>query len=192
MQNIKLIQKIAWAFCKSTGIDYKELFSEACLWYYEAVRTYSPSKGTKLTSYAWTIMKNKLIDYTAKEKVGRKYGIYKGSKEVLSQSYQSYQIAGRMFSLEVNELEMDSMQMNAPESLLTFQPEPCQYSDFLASLPIECKEFAEAVIEIADQIPNDLPPKMARGKVLELLKAKGWSVYRVRASIRQMKKILTT
>jgi RNA polymerase sigma factor (sigma-70 family) len=67
MENINLIRHIAWSFHHTTGIDYQELFSEACLAYCEALQSFKPEKG-KLNNYATTIMHNKLKTFISREK----------------------------------------------------------------------------------------------------------------------------
>ena len=70
MENINLIRHIAWSFHHTTGIDYQELFSEACLAYCEALQSFNPEKG-KLNNYATTLIHNKLKTFIAREKYHR-------------------------------------------------------------------------------------------------------------------------
>jgi DNA-directed RNA polymerase specialized sigma subunit len=67
-KHINLVRKIAWSFYHSTGIEWNELFSEAALAYCEAINTYETSKNTKISSYLWYCMKNRLINFCKKEK----------------------------------------------------------------------------------------------------------------------------
>jgi DNA-directed RNA polymerase sigma subunit (sigma70/sigma32) len=67
MENINLIRHISWSFHKTTGIDYQELFSEACLAYCEALQSFNPDKG-KLNNYATTLIHNKLKTFIGREK----------------------------------------------------------------------------------------------------------------------------
>jgi len=64
----KMIKKLAWSFHNSTGIDYKELYSEANLAYCEALLSYNPAKGTKQSTYVFSTIKNALITFVKNEK----------------------------------------------------------------------------------------------------------------------------
>lgn len=65
---INMARKMAWSFHKSTGIDYEELFSEACLAYCqaEADPNYNPYKAA-ITTFAWQRMRDHLRTYIKKE-----------------------------------------------------------------------------------------------------------------------------
>ena len=67
MKELNLIRKIAWSFSKSCGIDYAELFQEACLSYFEALRSYDSTKA-KQSTYLWHSISNRLKNYVKKEK----------------------------------------------------------------------------------------------------------------------------
>ncbi len=69
MENINLIRKMAWSFHSTTGISYDELFSESALAYYEAKEKYTPEMKTKLTTWAFMIIKNRLINFCKSEKM---------------------------------------------------------------------------------------------------------------------------
>lgn len=58
-----LIRKISWSFHYTTGVDYNELYAEASLAYCEAMNDWSPERGTKFTTYAYTRMKYALSGY---------------------------------------------------------------------------------------------------------------------------------
>ncbi len=62
MENINLLRKIAWSFHKSTGLNWDDLFSEACWLYCKALNSYNPSKG-KLSTYVWWLVSSELKDY---------------------------------------------------------------------------------------------------------------------------------
>ena len=63
---INLIRRISWSFNKTTGLPYEDLFSEASLHYAIAMKKWDGS-SCKFTTYAYTLMKNGLIDYCAKQ-----------------------------------------------------------------------------------------------------------------------------
>lgn len=64
-ENINLLRKIAWSFHKSTGLEWDDLFSEACWLYCKALKSYTPERG-KLSSYAWMLVSSELKDYVKK------------------------------------------------------------------------------------------------------------------------------
>jgi RNA polymerase sigma factor (sigma-70 family) len=63
--NINLIRKIAWSFHHTTGIEFDELFSEACLAYCESLKKYDNKRG-KMTTYAYMYIQNHLKNYLKK------------------------------------------------------------------------------------------------------------------------------
>jgi len=58
-EELKMIRKIAWSYSRSTGLEYDELFSEACLAYLESLGHYDPSKG-KISTYLHHVVNNSL------------------------------------------------------------------------------------------------------------------------------------
>jgi DNA-directed RNA polymerase specialized sigma subunit len=145
VEDINLICKVARNFENTTGIEYQELFGEACLGYSEALRTYDSSKGTKLSTWAWRIMNNQLIDFS-------KYY----SKLVVDDS-----------------IHVDGL----------ISPPIKNFTDFYEKLSPECKELAKIILANADKIP----PKKARGVVVQILRDYGWSWPMIWNSIRNLK-----
>lgn len=71
MENINLIRSIAWTFYKgSWGIEWDDLFSEACLAYLQAVQIYNPNNGKK-SSLAYICIKNALGNFCKKHNTFR-------------------------------------------------------------------------------------------------------------------------
>ena len=66
MENLKLIQKIARSFSITTGVDFDDLFQEACIAYLEAVKTHDMSRG-KLSTHMWYCIHNRLKNYVKEE-----------------------------------------------------------------------------------------------------------------------------
>ncbi len=62
-ENINLLRKLAWSFHRTTGVEWDELFSEACLSFILSLRSYKPKKG-KLSTHVQTCITNHLIDFT--------------------------------------------------------------------------------------------------------------------------------
>lgn len=67
MENLKLLQKIAWKFAKKTGMEYGDLLSEAFLAYHDALHSFDENKNTKLSTYMHTCINNKLINICKRE-----------------------------------------------------------------------------------------------------------------------------
>lgn len=72
MKHINLIRKICHSFSQSSGIEYSELFSEACLCYYETKGKFKKEKGVKRSTWIYTVISNHLINFINREK---KHGI---------------------------------------------------------------------------------------------------------------------
>lgn len=188
MENINLIRKIAWSFHKSTGIDYQEIFAEACRWYWEAKITWNPSRRASFTTYAWRVMRNKLVDFTAIEKVRRMHGIY-NAKYCSPKVFKELLYRDPAFNtLQFNELEIDSLKTNHPETMLDFQPP--SFADFYASLPKESKDLAEAILSSLEALSDLSGQKEVRGKIVQILRGKGWSWARIWESFAQIKIVL--
>ena len=62
MENLKLIQKIAWMFYRTTHIEFDDLFQEAALAYLTSQNKYNAIRG-KTTTFSWWCVKNHLINY---------------------------------------------------------------------------------------------------------------------------------
>jgi DNA-directed RNA polymerase specialized sigma24 family protein len=73
MENyLDLIRSIAWSFHRTTGIEWDELFSEACLGYCEAERQYDASKNKgKKSSYLYRCITTQLQWFLTKEQRNR-------------------------------------------------------------------------------------------------------------------------
>lgn len=62
MQDMKLIQKIAWSFHKTTGLPVDDLIGEASLAYTMNIPDYNPEQA-KLSTFMYTRIRCHLIDY---------------------------------------------------------------------------------------------------------------------------------
>ena len=67
MENMRLVQKVAWSFHKSTGLPVDELVSEAALAYAECLPIYDPKKA-QLSTHAYTHMRNHLCSWSRLQK----------------------------------------------------------------------------------------------------------------------------
>ena len=68
MENENLLKKIASSFASTTNVDYQDLFQEASLAYFEALRTHDPSRAV-LSTHVWHCVSNRLKNYVKKENI---------------------------------------------------------------------------------------------------------------------------
>jgi RNA polymerase sigma factor (sigma-70 family) len=57
-----LIRKLAWSAHKESGMDWKDLFQEACIAAFEAEKKYEPRRGSAST-FLWFCISNHLRNY---------------------------------------------------------------------------------------------------------------------------------
>lgn len=67
MENEKLLRKLANSFSMSTGVEFDDLFQEACIAYLEAMKTFDPNKS-KISTHLWHYISNHLKNYVKLEK----------------------------------------------------------------------------------------------------------------------------
>lgn len=66
-KHVNLVRSLAWSFHRSTGIDWKELFSEATMAYFVGIQYHDPKKGAETTwIYQW--IRGELINFCKREK----------------------------------------------------------------------------------------------------------------------------
>jgi len=68
-EHLNLLRKLAWNFHQSTNIPFDDFYSEALLAYCEVLdsKKFDPTRGIKFTTWLWSIVCNKLIDYLHQE-----------------------------------------------------------------------------------------------------------------------------
>ena len=100
-ENVNLVRSIAWSFHRSTGIDWKELFSEATAAYFtglkfheerHGMKLHNPEKGGKTTwIYQW--IRGEMINFCKREqRFRRPEGIedwYTNSSDVFNEVFPS-------------------------------------------------------------------------------------------------------
>ena len=57
-----MLHKLAWSFHRTTGLEVDDLFSEACVGFLRAFRTYDSTKG-ELGVRVWVMVSNHLSSY---------------------------------------------------------------------------------------------------------------------------------
>lgn len=117
-ENINLIRKIAWSFHTTTGVDWEELFSEACLAFVLSIRSYNPKQGS-LSTHLQTCITNHLIDFT------RRYHDITPSSDLIDEDVIDYQTSevDTSFFYNFNSLSEEAkyicdMILSSPEEFL--------------------------------------------------------------------------
>lgn len=166
MENERLIKKIAWSFHRTTDIDLKDLISEANLAYCKAMLTFDVSLNYQFSTYATKVIKRALVDFT-KEERKRKYLRY-----------------------DINKFLLDFV--DESEGLL-YYPEPLKVYpvsepiEFCEDWPEDCKKIVNIILNHQEEIDPSLAPKLARGKVIEILRQEGFSWPKIWNGIRYIK-----
>jgi len=163
LESINIARKLAWSFNRLTGIEYAELFSEACLGYAEALKDFDPTKNTQFSSFAWVYIRNRLRVYAKKE---RKY---------------AQQI--NFSTLSLNDEEMI-------ENLFSIEEKQRTYIELLQSMSTDAREIAELIIQRKRDLPTNIPPYWIRRTIRDMLREQGWSWPRIWGGIRLLKKAL--
>jgi len=128
---LNLARKLAWSFHQSTGIEYEELLGEAIGHYIEAVHKYNPdlSTKTKLTTWATSVMRNRLIRISSKPASYGTQGLSEHEQELLEPKAQvgspEYIFRAMEFKELLANLSKDAqdiclMIFGSPEEFLTY------------------------------------------------------------------------
>lgn len=147
---MKIIYKLAWSFHNTTGIDLEDLIGEASVAYVEALHEWD-EKTCLSTSFAYTIIRNRLTNYIQKQNPPTK--------------------------------SLDDMVIEPYES---DEDEEFSYDDLTKNWTQDCKEIIEIIRYTPLKFYN-MPPKKARGRLVKILRNKGWAWPRVWSSIREIK-----
>lgn len=70
LNHLKMIKKIAYSFHVSTGIEFEDIYQQACVEWIDKVHTWDSSK-CKISTYMWNVLVNNLTTYTNKLKKHR-------------------------------------------------------------------------------------------------------------------------
>ena len=160
MKNLNLIRSIAWSFHWTTGLDYKELFGEASLAYYEAMQMYNADKGVKPITYAHNVMRYHLINFCKKEK-------RMTTSDFPQEEYLSYEQIKDTFKDTVKEWPIDCRK--AVDLIL-------QYQDYIF----------DATLHFTRNDRNNTKTIRKR-KVKEILMNQGWSKTRIEKTIKNIR-----
>jgi RNA polymerase sigma factor (sigma-70 family) len=81
-------------------------------------------------------------------------------------------------------LPFSKVSATIPDTIVTFQPEIDEFYETLNPL---CKELVSVILNHLEEIPEDLIPRLARGKIFTILRKEGWSRPKIWNGIREMK-----
>ena len=156
MKNINLIRSIAWSFHRTTGIDYQELFSEACVGYYEAVQMYNKKRNCKLTSLAYTLMQNKLKLFCATE--------------------QKHRVTDFPEGYDSEHYPLDPFE----ERIREWPPDCRQLAEIILNRP------AWFIAETPNFQRKKISPKSTKGRIRKYLRDKGWEEDRIQNTMQEI------
>jgi hypothetical protein len=179
MENINLVRKIAWEFHYTTGVEYKELFSEAKTLYLEAEKRLDTTCKAKKSVFLWKCMRNGLINFCEREQ----------KMQVMLTKPKTN--TNFLNNLGCSYLEMTSMLPIFDNVLDTVNQvqQPEVFFEFYEALPKNCQDLADIVLKNPTRYAM-VNPKSARGLVVERLRAKGWAWSKIWDAMRDFKAVL--
>lgn len=143
--NLDLIRKVTWSFINThVGLEFDDLFSEACVACLEAEEKYDPARGDRST-FIWQVVSNRLT------KVIKKDAIYKHAEGLPL----------------IDEHHTDDPD---PEQI-TIAKE--QWAELMGSLSAEAQTICELTINGDEYMETDKPRK-CRGQLRWVLRDLGW------------------
>lgn len=163
-RNLNLIRKIVWGFVKGNpGLEFDDLFSEACLACLEAQASYNPDKG-KESTFVHHVVTNQLRTLLKKEAV---------------------KLAELQYATEMEEVTCSNTN---PEQQVIIQEE---WREFFNSLSPKSKRICEMVLNDFDADSLMSTPKLYRGKLAKQLKSENWSWSSIWGSFGEIRRALS-
>ena len=159
---LNLIRKIAWSYNKTTGIDFDDLFSEACIAYLEGQSKFDPNQEVKVSltiwknTFLWEVMQSHLNSIIPK---------YKDSN-----TFTHKNIAA------IDEV--------TPEAVALFK-------DQINSLSKEARAVCKMIFDSPHVFLTLNTPKLSRGRIKTHLREIGWSWGAIWRSFREIKASLS-
>jgi len=162
-RNLNLIRKIVWSYVRrNPGLEFDDLFSEACLSVLEKQHKFNPNKG-KESTFIWHLVDNHL-------------------KTLLSQEAVRNETVHCMEEVETNDVEPGPEQQLAARERFTY---------LISSLSPEAQAVCSLTLKNQDiYLPTD-KPKKCRGEIMRVLKEQGWSWSQIWGSFAELKQILS-
>lgn len=153
-----LIRKIVWKYVHDNpGLEFEDLFSEACLICLIKADSYDPSKG-KESTFIWHVVNNHMLNLLGRER-GRKY------KEHC-----------------VREAPDDVT--DSPEDIVIARE---HWEERVAKLSPEARSLYVLVLTGALPIEDATTPKQCRGIIAKALRERGWTHASIWRAFREIK-----
>ncbi len=165
--NINLVRKITWKFVnKYPGLEFDDLFSEACIIYLETEHLYCPEKGA-FSTFMWTVITNHL-----KNVIGKK-----ANTTIKEQPTDPVTMA------DINEIQV----LISPEA----EMEEEAWNEIVQALSSEGRAIYKILTEEEHLIELSINnPKKCRGEIVNILRERGWSWPIIWRSFREIKEVL--
>lgn len=163
-ERLGMIRKIVWSYVRTNpGLEFDDLFSEACVAYLEATASYDIKYNTKKTTFTYHVITNRLNTVIKRETL-------RSSKE---------EEAGRIFWI--------SPHNPTPEEELIAEE---NWLEMLMKLSPEARALCVLLTEgqMEKYLPTD-KPKQCRGIIIKELREKGWKWADIWASFKEIKQI---
>ncbi len=165
IEYLDMIRKITWSYVKSNpGMDFDDMFSEACLACLEAEDLYNPLKGKK-TTYLWQITVNTLNSLI----------LDKGRKDK-AESYHD---------MTVLENTLTDHYPSPEQSIIAEE----NWNELFQDLSPEAREICRMVLDDEEILffPG-VKPKFCRGQISRVLREnRKWSWPKIWRTFREMK-----
>lgn len=150
---IDLIRKVTWSFVRRhPGLEFDDLFSEACVICLEALKEYDPSQGEKST-FIWVVTQNHIKFLISRD-------VQKNDTEELWADPPEIEYA---FTPE------------SPEAAIIAQE---RYDELHSTLSAEARHICELLVDGDEYMPTD-KPKKCRGQLIQTLRNAGWTWDRI-------------
>ena len=163
-EHLNLIRKIVWSFVKGNpGLEFDDLFSEACLACLEAKHKFNPEKG-KGSTFIWRVVNNRILNIIGREGEKNEFFLEEEGPSCLQSFWPS------------------------PEEQLIAKEE---WLGILNTLSPKAKEICSLVLDrTSPYLPTD-KPKTCRGAIIRELRKQGWVWPDIWRGFREIKHVLS-
>ncbi len=159
---LDMIRKIAWSYVKSyPGLEFDDMFSEACVAYLRAEKDFSPDKGKKST-FMWHVINNELTDIINKTTIKNNY--------------------------EMCIDDFDFPYHQTPEQIIL---EEEGFSEIMGSLSDGAKEICSLVLNEPDIFLPLNKPRECRGEIMRELRSREWGWGKIWSAFRELKEVFS-
>lgn len=165
--DLNVIRKIVWSYVKNNpGLEFDDLFAEACLVYVEwVIPNYDPTKG-KISTFTYHLVNNHLKNLLTGKR--RNKEILKDSAEGFENFVNDFELTPEQYLLAKEHWEEVYLQLS-PEALVIWE------------IIYEEKEVF---------LPTD-KPKLCRGILYRLLRERGWACEKIWETFREISAVVS-